>query len=45
MPVVMNAAVLAQYSLSDCPQAIVQELQPALARSLKALNRFAQLVR
>lgn len=42
--VVMNAAVLAQYSLPDRAQAIAQELQAALARSLEALNRFALLV-
>ncbi len=43
--VVMNAAVLGQYSLPDRAQVIVQELETALARSLEALNRFALLVR
>jgi len=43
--VVMNAAVLAQYSLPGRAQVIVQELETSLARSLEALNRFALLVR
>lgn len=43
--VVMNAAVLEQYSLPDRAEVIVRELQTALSRSLEALNRFALLVR